>query len=389
MIVGINAWNIIGGGCITHLYEVLNVVEPELYGITKIIIWARDSTLCAIPDRKWLIKKHESLLDKSLPYRYYWQKYRLKRLADIEGCDVLFTPGGGDATGFRPVVTMSRNMLPFELTELMRYGISFIAFKTLLSRLSHAREFPRADGLILLNDYAKRVITGSIKNVTHNVSVIPHGISSRFSRLPKGQKPISNYDIGNPFKIIYVSRVEVYKHQWHVVEAVRKLRGEGYPVVLHLVGPDGSGSSRLERTLSAIPEHDVYVVRHGNIPYDALHDLYNIADMNIFASSCENMPNTLLESMAAGLPTACSNRGPMPEILGDAGIYFDPESAESIAQAVKQFLDSTELRERKAHAAYVMAQNYTWERCAEQTFTFLSSFCRQSITVRRNKKYAC
>ena len=55
-----------------------------------------------------------------------------------------------------------------------------------------------------------------------------------------------------------------------------------------------------------------------------------LADANlfVFASSCENMPNTLVEAMAIGLPIACSDRGPMPEVLRDGGVYFDPEDCD-------------------------------------------------------------
>jgi glycosyltransferase involved in cell wall biosynthesis len=62
------------------------------------------------------------------------------------------------------------------------------------------------------------------------------------------------------------------------------------------------------------------------------------SDIFVFASSCENMPNTLIEGMAAGLKIACSSRGPMPEVLKDAGYYFDPESPVSISKAIEQII---------------------------------------------------
>ena len=61
--------------------------------------------------------------------------------------------------------------------------------------------------------------------------------------------------------------------------------------------------------------------------HDDLHQKYLDADLGLFASSCENMPNILLETMGAGLPIACSNRQPMPEILKNGGEYFDPEKS--------------------------------------------------------------
>jgi len=83
------------------------------------------------------------------------------------------------------------------------------------------------------------------------------------------------------------------------------------------------------------------------------------------------MPNILLEGMAAALPIACSNCGSMPEVLGDAGVYFDPEAPESIARALRTLMDSPELSERLARTAGERARRYSWTRCATETFDFL------------------
>jgi glycosyltransferase involved in cell wall biosynthesis len=88
------------------------------------------------------------------------------------------------------------------------------------------------------------------------------------------------------------------------------------------------------------------------------------------------MPNILLETMAAGLPVACSNCGPMPEVLGDAGVYFDPENSQEIALAIKQYLLSPELREDNARKSFELSQQYSWANCAEQTMAFLAETAR-------------
>ena len=98
---------------------------------------------------------------------------------------------------------------------------------------------------------------------------------------------------------------------------------------------------------------------------------YKSADLGVFASSCENLPITLLENMASGLPIACSNLGPMPEVLGKAGVYFDPESGESIRDAIEQLVLSPRLRADVAQLAFARSKDFNWERCAKETFSFL------------------
>jgi glycosyltransferase involved in cell wall biosynthesis len=83
------------------------------------------------------------------------------------------------------------------------------------------------------------------------------------------------------------------------------------------------------------------------------------------------MPNTLVEAMAVGMPIACSNRGPMPEVLRDGGVYFDPKDADSIADAVEQIIQSSALRLTIAHRAEALSQQYNWKRCADETWAFV------------------
>ena len=74
--------------------------------------------------------------------------------------------------------------------------------------------------------------------------------------------------------------------------------------------------------------------------------------------------------MAAGLPIACSDRSPMPEILGDDGVYFNPESPDDIASALLELIDSPDLRYKKACASSKKSTDYSWNSCSANTFSF-------------------
>ena len=84
------------------------------------------------------------------------------------------------------------------------------------------------------------------------------------------------------------------------------------------------------------------------------------------------MPNTLIEGMAAGLPIACSDRGPMPEVLGSAGVYFNPVSIESIVKALKELMSSQAKREKLAQEAESASQRFSWGVCSNQTWGFIT-----------------
>jgi glycosyltransferase involved in cell wall biosynthesis len=376
--IGIDAANLRRGGGITHLVELLRAANPAGSGVKRVVVWGGQATLNELDDRSWLVKRNTPALNKGLLQRSLWQRYGLSRAAREAGCDLLFVPGGNYVGNYYPVVTMSRNMLPFEWPELKRYGWSTFTLKLLLLRVSQSRSYRKVNGLIFLTEYARQAVLGVTGLLHTRTSTIPHGLNARFNQTPKRQYPIAHYDEANPYRILYVSIIDQYKHQWVVVEAVATLRQLGFPVVLDLVGPAYPPAlKRLKEALERMDADRAWARYHGAIPFKDLHLRYAQADLGLFASSCENMPNILLETMASGLPLACSNRGPMPEVLAEGGVYFDPEDAADMARALHELIASPQLRAQLAQVSYQLAQQYSWQRCAEETFEFLAAVAQE------------
>jgi len=379
MRIGIDASNVRSeGGGVTHLVELLRVAQPREHGFDRVLVWGGASTLGCLENRSWLRKAHEPLLDCSLPAILSWQRFALDRMARAAGCDVLFIPSGSYNGSFKPFVTMSQNMLPFEWSEARRFGFSWWTMKFLLLRWSQSATFRRSSGLIFLTEYARSKVSPLLGGGDPRTAVIPHGVADRFWCEPRQQKTLACYTIESPFRLLYVSPIAPYKHQWHVIEAVWQLRQVRLPLKLELVGPIRNCRKRFSRALTRWDPGQEWMCYRGAIPFKELHAAYHQADAFVFASSCENLPNILLEAMAAGLPIACSNRGPMPEVLGDAGVYFDPEKPAEVGAAIRKLLEDPMLRQQKAEAAYERAKAFTWERCAHDTFEFIAQVVKES-----------
>lgn len=378
-IVGIDAASIRAGGGVTHLVELLRAANPGEHGVTRVIVWGGQHTLRLVEDRPWIEKSHQPMLDKSLAFRALWQRFRLSTLAREAGCDVLFVPGGSYSGSFRPLVTFSQNLLPFEWREIRRFGLSWMTIKLLLLRTTQQRTFRSASSLIFLTRYSGAVVMRAIKSTRAAIATIPHGIDTRFSQPPRTQQPIGTYSVARPFRILYISTVDLYKHQWHVADAVAQLRASGIPVALDLVGPAYPPAlKRLKRALSRLDPEARFLQYSGPIPHDKMHAVYAQADLAVFASSCETFGQILGEAMAAGLPIACSDRSSLPEVLGDAGLYFNPEDPADIARAMRTLIDDPGLRMAKAEAAFARSRLYTWPKCADDTFACLAQAVRHA-----------
>ena len=379
--LGIDAINIRQGGGLTHLSRLLQAADPKAVGIGVVTIWTNRRTAAALPDQSWLIKRSAPWMDAGLPRRILGQQFQLPSELRQTGCDVLFSPGGTLPTDCPvPSVTLSQNMLPFEATEAARFGHwNVMRLKMRLLRYSQGRSFERADGLIFLTQYARIHIMAKLARAPAHAALIPHGIEPRFFQAPRPSKSLPQYSLKNPFRILYVSILMPYKHQHEVARAVAMLRSEGLPVEVRFVGGTWGAYGRSFRALidSLDPERK-FLLWSGEEPFESVHTHYQNSDLFVFASSCENLPNILIEAMAAGLPIAASDRGPMPETLGKAGAYFDPEQPVSIAEVIRRLMLDAPLRANLAQEAHKKAQGYSWNQCARDTFSFIAQVARES-----------
>ncbi len=374
MILAIDATNIRSGGGLTHLKEILNFANPQIYGFEKVIVWSNETTLNSLPDKEWLIKKTHPYLNKSFLWSFFFQIFVLSKMAAKEQhCNIVFAPGGTFFGSFKPFVTVSQNMLPFEFEEAFRFKSLGLRLRFVILFVTQSITFKRTNGIIFLTQYAKNSIKKRIKLLEDKIVIIPHGINRSFSNLPKQQKEISEFTNEAPFRLLYVSIITAYKHQWNVAKAVLKLRDEGYPVALDLIGPSTEESIEKVKVILESESNKNHIVNYlGSVRHEELAQYYKNADGFVFASSCENMPIILLEAMTAGLPIACSNKGPMPEVLRDAGLYFDPIDVQSIYECLKELINNKNVRKNIAEEAYKKTINYTWKNCSDSTFEFLS-----------------
>lgn len=384
MILGIDASNLRAGGGVTHLREILKAADPGAHGVKRVIVWSGRDTCAQLPARPWLDIAHDPALDGSVASRLAWQHLRLPELARGR-IDLLFAPGGTTSARVRPRVVMSRNMLPFDPDERARYGLSLVHARLLALRVLQARSFAEADGVIFLTEHAHQRVSAAMSRPPRHRAIIPHGVDTRFHLDPRPARALAECTLADPFRFTYVSTVGPYKHQDVVVEAVRALRAEGLPVRVDFIGARDPGryAADFEARVRALDPAGDFLTWHGKLGAEAIAAIYARTDVGVYASSCENLPNILLEAMSAGLPLACSDRGPMPEILADAGAYFDPEDSRDLVRALRALMSSPERREDLARRASQRARRFTWERCARETFAFLTSVADDRATSRR------
>jgi len=364
----IDASNIFTGGGIVHLKNLLHVTNPVIHNIKKITVYGGMKTLESLPQKKWIDLREIKILNRSFPYRILWQKYHLGKYRE-QVKPILFVLGGLYLGKYRPFVTMFQNMQIFENVEKNREGFSKEWLRLHLLKLGQGQTFQNCSGLICTSEYSWNYLQQFYPKLLKNkeVNIIPFGISQI-------KQQLRDYKFKDTIRLLYVSSVRQYKHQWHLIEAVARLRKEGFPIELHLIGSgERVALQQMNKVIRKNTSLGEFVHYYGELSHNETLNWYGNVDLFIFPSSCETFGISLLEAMAEGLPIACSDRGPMPELLQDAGIYFNPEDPDSIAASLKLLLKNEALRKNLGSKARLLSKIYSWERCAHDTLSFLSS----------------
>ncbi len=370
MNIVVNALSARQGGGQTYVSNLLQSF-PERF-TAQIFLLAPDSL--ALPLRtKNVTRIHVSWPLENPFTRAIWERFYLAKLLKQLDADVLFCPGG-IIGGYVPqgckTVTMFRNMIPFSLRQRQRYGLGYMRVRNWLLERALSQSMAKADRVICISEFARRMIERKVSGLPGKTVVIPHGIHPIFRENHQPRPawlPAGGY-------ILYVSILDVYKAQLEVVRAFALLKARRpTSEKLVLTGPERSHYARKVRDEIVRLGLQGDVLLTGPVSHNDLPSLYRHAVINLFASECENCPNIMLEALASGRPLLASSRDPMPEFGGDAVIYFDPASPEELAEQLESIIDDPRRLRELSDKATQRSLLYDWSKAAQSTWELIQS----------------
>jgi glycosyltransferase involved in cell wall biosynthesis len=166
---------------------------------------------------------------------------------------------------------------------------------------------------------------------------------------------------------LYVATLHPHKNHERLLRAyARRSRVER----LVLAGIPGLHAKAVKTLIEELDLEDS-VRLTGWIPNEQLYRLYEQAFAYINPSTFEGFGMPVLEALAAGIPTACSDIPALREIAGEAALFFDPLDEDAIAEALDRIAGDEHLRGALALAGPLRARSFTWERTARDTLETL------------------
>lgn len=190
-----------------------------------------------------------------------------------------------------------------------------------------------------------------------------------------------------PWKyILYVGADDARKNIASLLESFGRLR-ESYGIICHLilVGIDEK-NKKIEEIIKRFGIKE-YVHFKGRITDAELHMLYKNALVFTFPSLYEGFGVPVVEALGYGIPMAVSSRSSIPELAGDAALYFDPENVEEMSGAILKLIEDENLRKDLSFKAKERAKMFSWKKCAEEILNLLKkavnefSHCERSEAI--------
>jgi glycosyltransferase involved in cell wall biosynthesis len=181
----------------------------------------------------------------------------------------------------------------------------------------------------------------------------------------------ARYGIRNDSQLlVHVGGLNRHKNVLRLLQAMSAVVSKHSAVQLAIVGDTSdkgfwNNSSELKNFVQTHPPLDRHVYFTGYISDTELAELLNSAEALVFPSLWEGFGLPAVEAMSCGLPVLASRHGSLPEVVGDAGLFFDPLNPTAIADCILRFLSQPELQARLGENALKRARTFRWERAAE------------------------
>ncbi len=225
----------------------------------------------------------------------------------------------------------------------------------------------RATHIIAISECTRRDLMAAYDVTPGKITVIHEAADPRFRPQPSDPVTAVRERYGLPPKyLLFVGTIEPRKNLTRLLHAFEALHDEQMTEALVVVGRRGWLCGDFFAELERSPVRDA-VLLPGFVPDEDLPAVYAGAQALVFPSLYEGFGLPALEAMACGTPVACSNTASLPEVAGDAALYFDPGDEGSIIEALRPLLSDADLRRDLVDRGLQQAARFSWERAAAET----------------------
>lgn len=284
-------------------------------------------------------------------YGLLWEQTYLPRQAHVTDVDVIYSPNSLLPVlwkGSKFVVTIH------DLASLEGYSSRWYRMYEKIKLPIVAR---RADHIITVSNFSKNEIINNFNVPSSKISVVYNGVSQVFRNGTENE----SFELPEEY-VLYVGDTSKRKNIDGTISAFKKFKNnsdQDYKLVL--IGPTDSPTVD---SLSIADAPDI--INYGYVNDKKLKCAYEKASVFLFPSRYEGFGIPPLEAMSCGTPVIASNTSSLPEILGDAAMFADPDNHMKIAEHISEIVSNEKLSDELVHRGLEQAGQYEWNKSARK-----------------------
>lgn len=292
------------------------------------------------------------------------QQWRIPRLLRKDGAGLYHSPYY--LMPYRPgipTVLTVYDLIPLHFPQFVS------ARARLLFRLVMSLALGAADQVIAISEATRQDLQRAFRLPQEKIQVIPLAAEQNFRPPTAGeiQRVRSKYNLPEEY-VLYLGINKPHKNLAGLVEAWAHLAHQRPPgneklVIAGAWDPRYPQVKQLATRLNLTQA----IIFLGSIPDTDLPALYGAARLFVFPSFYEGFGLPVLEALSCGTPVACSHASSLPEVAGEAAVYFDPAGSDRIAESLARILKDEALREDLSVRGLEQARKFSWRRTAQRT----------------------
>ena len=280
----------------------------------------------------------------------------------IKKNELLWSPANtGPLLEFNQVVTI-HDVIPLEHPEWFTRMYSDW-YRFLLPRLVQ-----RVQKIITDSEYSKNKITDLLNVSEDKIIVIPGGVGKEYHPVNSNMlSHVKSMYVESSNYLLVVGTIEPRKNLKRLLRSWQLICNDYRDIQLIIVGVEANSARSVDMPLTVKSTSLLGYVDDQHLPA-----LYSGAIALIFPSVYEGFGLPALEAMACGTPVLASNATSLPEVVGDAGLLFDPYDIDDMSSSIERIITDSDLRETLQLKGLERAKQFTWERTASLVWEVLS-----------------
>lgn len=280
-----------------------------------------------------------------------------------------------------PIVVTVHDVIPLKFKEQYPVGL-----KGRINLYLQKRALKKSNAIITDSKNSRSDIVKFLHLANEKITVIPLASDKDFKILSDARliHTKRKYNLTDQV-LLYVGDANWVKNLPFLIEAFKNLSSRPDCKNLKLVLVGGAFLKNVEnidhpelrsiKKVNALIKNynlDNKIIRVGQIDKNEIIAIYNLATIYIQPSFYEGFGLPILEAMSCGVPVVSSNGGSLPEVGGEAVVYFDPYNINQFESIVVEILENKSLQDKLSRLGLKQAEKFSWEEVAAKTLSVYS-----------------